>query len=100
MNCENSSAPLPDWAIGTTDGRYVLGAHLPTRDGRAIGNAHIVGIATKDPFADPPRAPYYWEVLTDGGTNLLLTDGELDELFHPPAYISDVAEVRTRFARR
>lgn len=35
---------LPEWAIGKAGGLYLIGAQLPTRDGRRMGNAHIIDV--------------------------------------------------------
>jgi hypothetical protein len=83
--------PLPEWAIGRTEGRYVLGAQLPTRDGRRCGNAHIIDIAGDN------RSPFL--CLTDAGTELRLTASEVRELFHDPKWVSYVPDVLQRFSR-
>lgn len=84
--------PLPDWAIGKTNGDFVLGAQLPTRDGRRMGNAHIIGIleAIHGGF-------FVYRCLTDAGSEIYLNGAELDECFYPPVYVSDVAEVTRKF---
>lgn len=87
--------PPPEWAQGVAEGLEV-GAQLPTKDGRRCGNAHIVhesigvhpgGHATLHQF----------RVLTDAGTELTLTPDEIEELFHPPTYVSDVRRIREKF---
>lgn len=70
--------PMPDWATGLAKTPYDLGASLPTRDGRKMGNATIVGV--KDGLH---------VVVTDAGTRLVLTCPEVDELFWPPKYVMD-----------
>lgn len=87
--------PIPDWAIGRCNGEYVLGAQLPTRDGRRCGNAHIIHI-------EPAR----WDktvlvhtVLTDAGSEMRLTANELNEAFYPPKWVSSVDDVIRRFKR-
>lgn len=87
--------PIPHWAINNCDGTYVLGAQLPTRDGRRCGNAHIIHIE-----------PAIWDksvsvhtVLTDAGNEMRLTADEINELFHPPKWISSVDDVINRFKR-
>ena len=36
---EMMEGPVPEWAIDRAKGKLVLGAQLPTRDGRKCGNA-------------------------------------------------------------
>jgi len=86
---------LPEWAIGSADGDYLLGSQLPTRDGRRVGNAHIIAISVDD--LKEPRFLYH--VLTDAGTELKMTSAELDEYFYPPEWVSDVKEVVRKFSR-
>ncbi|GEK52379.1 hypothetical protein [Vreelandella venusta] len=83
---------LPEWAIGRTDGEYVLGAQLPTRDGRRTGNAHIVGLEQ-----DHRTGGTNYVILTDAGTELVMDADELDECFYPPKYVSDVKQVIAKF---
>lgn len=86
---------VPGWATGTTNGELVLGAQLSTRDGRRTGNAHIIGIS-------PGRrgtVGFIYTVLTDAGNEMILLSSEIAEMFHPPHYVSDVAEVIKRFKR-
>ena len=87
---------MPHWAIGRANGELVLGAQLPTRDGRRCGNGHIVAIA-----------PARWDpdvtlshVLTDAGTHLKLTGEEVTELYYQPIWVSDVYEVLLKFKDR
>lgn len=84
------------WALGRAEGEFVLGAHLPTRDGRRMGNAHIVAIEELE-FRGEKCTVYH--VLTDAGSTASLVKIELEELFHPPEYCSDVAEVLRKFDR-
>lgn len=89
--------PLPDWAIGTTDGELVLGAQLPTKDGRRCGNAHIIGLKIPPELVTESNLQQY-HVLTDAGNTMKLAADEVDELFHPPKFVSDVADINRRFA--
>ncbi len=73
--------PLPDWAIDRTD-KYCVGAQLPTRDGRRVGNAVI----TNNHFPNPSP----WEVVTDAGGAMRLDEVELNELYWPPRFIMAV----------
>lgn len=86
---------LPDWATSATHGELVLGAQLPTKDGRKVGNAHIVDIR---PGCLGTGKEYY-TVLTDAGSRIHLTRVEIGELFYPPTWVSDVAEVERKFSR-
>ncbi|HCA23134.1 MAG TPA: hypothetical protein DEP32_03120 [Pseudomonas sp.] len=85
---------LPEWATGHAKGEYVLGAHLPTRDGRRCGNAHI--IATEKARWDEAKTVYV--CLTDAGRVMRLTKSELEDSFYPPEWISDINEVNRKFS--
>lgn len=92
--------PLPEWASALANGEYVLGAQLPTRDGRRIGNAHIIATVVKDmSLIGLSTTEQVHTVLTDAGSEARLTVGELGEMFWPPVFVSDVGEVIERFAR-
>lgn len=74
--------PLPPWAARPVSGgcTYLeLGAILPTRDGRRIGNATVV----TSWHGDGAKS----RVVTDAGNVATLTVGELREFFWPPVYI-------------
>lgn len=88
--------PIPDWAIGSCNGAYVIGAQLPTRDGRRCGNAHIIGVEQ----ARWDKTVHVYTVLTDAGTRMQLTTSEVDELFHSPKWISPVEEVIRKFGTK
>jgi hypothetical protein len=83
--------PMPSWAVAKTPGHYVLGAHLPTRDGRRHGNAHIVEILQS------PTHGVVYRCLTDAGMYILYDRAELDEGYYPPEWVSGVQEVVSRF---
>lgn len=87
---------MPHWANGTCDGQLVLGAQLPTRDGRRTGNAHIIAIG---PAKWDERVTLY-TVLTDAGTTLKLMAEEVVELYYQPKWTSDVNEVLQKFKDR
>lgn len=89
------AALMPAWATGHTKGGLVLGAHLPTRDGRRIGNAHIINIGPG------PRGTtkLLFTVLTDAGKRIKLNQREVFELFHSPQWVSDLNDVMTNFSR-
>jgi len=84
--------PPPEWAEGVAEGLEV-GAQLPTKDGRRCGNAHIV----RESVPAGSTALYQFEALTDAGTELTLAPDEIEELFHPPTYVSDVRRIREKF---
>lgn len=84
--------PMPPWAIGAAGGAFALGAHLATRDGRRTGNAHIIDLGFE-------AGRLLATVLTDAGSTMKLSAGELAEFFHPPEWISNVDEVKRRFMR-
>lgn len=78
---------LPEWAVARTD-RPVIGAMMPTRDGRKIGNAWII--------AHWPESDA-WEVLTESGNQLAFTSRELNEFFHPPEFVGDVDDIQNKW---
>lgn len=88
--------PIPDWAIGSCNGAYVVGAQLPTRDGRRCGNAHIIYIEP----ASWDESILVHTVLTDAGTTMKLTRNELKELFHSPKWVSSIEEVICKFGTK
>jgi len=80
---------LPHWATKLcTDGKLCVGAQLPTRDGRKIGNAYII-----------EDMGGVYNILTDAGTKLTITENEVHRLFYRPRYIADVQEVLKKFER-
>lgn len=93
---EYEDYPIPEWAVGVCKGDYVLGAQLPTRDGRRCGNAHIIHIVP----APWDESVSVHTVLTDAGTTMKLTRNELEELFHSPMWISSVEEVIRKFGSK
>ena len=86
---------LPSWAIGTSS-TLVLGSHLATRDGRKTGNAHVIWVNR----GSPPSQIRNCTVLTDAGNQMVLSPEEIDGLFWPPKYVSDLVEVREKFSSR
>lgn len=87
---------LPHWAIAKNDGKLVLGAMLPTRDGRLHGNAHIIEI-TADPYRTGKQL---YVVLTDAGKTIRFNEGEIKNSFYKSEWISDVQEVIRKFSPR
>lgn len=78
----DSLEPLPPWADGLAQGYTDLGALLPTRDGRRVGNATLIERVPTNFNGDV----YSCRIVTDRGNFLLLTPNELEELFWPPTY--------------
>ena len=83
---------LPEWAIGFAQGQVQLGAQLRTKDGRIVGNVHIVRIG-KEHYGT------VYECLTDAGNTMHLMASALIHWFHPPKYICDVGRVVSTFTR-
>lgn len=80
--------PLPHWAVGLASEYMEVGAVLPTRDGRAMGNATIVQIVT-----DHEHAAELGPIAitrTDAGNEMLLTRSELEEFFWPPRFVKSI----------
>lgn len=84
----------PDWAIDRAHGQLVTGAHLATRDGRRVGNAHVVVRGDCH-----PTGKTYFRVITDAGTWLMLSEDEIKELFHKPQWVADIHEVLMKFGK-
>jgi hypothetical protein len=89
---------LPDWANGLAHGQWVLGAQLCTKDGRRIGNAHIIKI--EDDFVDDGPTFQVYTILTDAGNTARMVELELAACFHKPRWTSDVAGVIRDFWRQ
>jgi hypothetical protein len=76
--------PLPEWACGKADPDNIrIGYTFPTKDGRVTGNATLFDIAYK---VDEDQVIF--SLVTDANNILRLTPKELNELFHPPVWIS------------
>lgn len=88
--------PMPDWAINRAHGEYVLGAHLPTRDGRKAGNAHIIAFEYGTGVLNGMEI---FVLLTDAGSELRLIKEEIADLFYRPEWVSDVERVKRTFHR-
>lgn len=68
---------LPEFVERRSAGDYLVPmTQLCTRDGRRTGNAVIVSVTGRTAF-----------VVTDMGNSMMLTEGELKELFHEPEYV-------------
>ena len=88
---------LPEWAKKRFTGELELGTQLCTRDGRRMGNAHIVDTWMADLRGTQRR---FFLVLTDAGTQLTMTRTEIIQCFYQPEYVSDAAEVLAKFQRK
>lgn len=86
---------LPDWAIARAHGELVEGAQLPTRDGRLMGNAHILKMVPG--LKGAPSLNYL--VLTDAGNTLVFSENELRSRFYPPEWVSAVPDIIRKFWR-
>lgn len=86
---DNSIAPY--WAIRQAKGDLEVGLQLCTKDGRKIGNAHIIGVLTRNKGC-------LWTILTDAGNVVSrLTEEEIRSLFYTGCWVSSVEEVVSRF---
>jgi hypothetical protein len=89
------SQRLPDWAIRRAAG-LELGAHLPTRDGRISGNAHIVDIKP----APRGRIGLNYLILTDAGNTFIMSEPEIAAQYYPPEFVGDLGDIITKFWRQ
>ena len=82
--------PLPPWAKRFSDGNYLeVGASLPTRDGRKIGNS-IVLLIEEIPLRNGSGLETVARIITDAGNKTTMTESELMEMFYPPCLISKI----------
>lgn len=86
---------LPDWAISRARGQLVEGAQLPTKDGRRMGNAHILKIVPG--IAGVPSLNYL--ILTDAGNTIVMSENEIEAQFYPPEYVGEVKAILRKFWR-
>lgn len=86
-------ARLPEWAVFRAHGALVEGAQLPTKDGRLMGNAHIIKMVPA--LNAMPSLNYL--VLTDAGNTFVMSELEIRDRFHPPEYVARVDEVVAKF---
>lgn len=76
--------PLPEWASGLAHGDYrIVGAALPTRDGRNHGNATLILWETPSERGDIPVAL----LRTEAGNEMRMTEREIKESFWPPVWV-------------
>lgn len=87
--------PIPEWAVRKAYGILNIGAQLPTRDGRRVGNAHIIDVMCKT----APQFHDAYTVLTDAGNRFVMTAEEIADAFWPPVWIADIGEVIVKFSR-
>lgn len=102
---ELSRGPLPDWAADWNwNSALVAGAQLMTKDGRRMGNAHIVE-AVKVDFASEVTAsnPYgentYYKCLTDAGNVFTFNSKEIHEAFWIGKFLSTPGRIIRNFDR-
>ena len=67
---------------------FTLGAMLPTRDGRRVGNAIVIDVCER--FNNRCAV-----VVTDAGNRIILSECEMNELFHAPLFVQTQAIVDT-----
>lgn len=86
---ELDKGPLPDWAIDRNWFReLILGAQLCTKDGRRMGNAHLLDI-TGDIYV----------CLTDAGSVFRLNESEVNNAFWIGEWRSDPERIIKDFDR-
>lgn len=95
---EMSLGPIPNWAIGRNFAyELVAGAQLCTKDGRRVGNAHVIARYGVGPVLEEIMV---YDCITDAGSMISkLTESEVLDMFHIGDWISDPAEVLARFDR-
>lgn len=89
----NEHGLLPPWAVGNAHGVLMIGAQLPTKDGRKVGNSFIIGGVVRE------GGHITYTVMTEAGNQLDLTSEEIRELYHDPEYFCDLNEITKRFYR-
>ena len=93
---ELSRGPLPDWAENWNfKHSLVPGAQLMTKDGRRMGNAHIVYIPNKP----TQECETYYLCLTDAGSEFRLSAQEIHAAFWVGEFISDPKNIVADFDR-
>ena len=85
---------IPDWAIKKSNGELEVGAQLCTKDGRHIGNAHIIDMAISK-----HSEHIIYTVLTDAGNRIHLSGVEINQLFYAPMWVADYTDVIVKFGR-
>lgn len=95
---ELSRGPLPEWASDWNWNRsLVVGAQLMTKDGRRIGNAHIVKkeFRSKDEIIDSIT----YICITDAGSTFTLTAKEIENAFWIGEFLSTPQRIIKDFDR-
>jgi hypothetical protein len=83
QNYDSDDVLLPPWADRLAHGDYrVVGAMLPTRDGRKMGNATLL-LWTLSKSGDAAVAT----IRTDAGNEVRMTERELEDQFWPPTWL-------------
>ena len=73
---------IPEWADRRATGAFDIGAALPTRDGRRIGNATVVRVSKSEHTGEP-----LFHVVTDKGNDPgPFSCEEMEELFWAPRW--------------
>lgn len=102
---ELNRGPLPDWAVNWNFKRELVpGAQLMTKDGRRMGNAHIVSSESKAyPHLANKQNPYgevtVYHCLTDAGSHFVLNEEELRGSFWVGEFISTPDRIIADFDR-
>jgi len=89
-------AGWPAWAIGKCDGLLVVGASLPTRDGRVCGNAVLVDYITHVYHAGGIYEEGVYVVATDMGNLMNLNEAEVRQLFYDPVWVCSESDIWKR----
>lgn len=85
--------PLLEWQVARNrDGILVPGTQLCTKDGRRMGNAHIIATQNRD-FGR------VYECLTDAGNCMTLTAKEIRTAFYIGDYVNCVTDTLRKFDR-
>ena len=99
--CENAPDLWPEWIKGRVEsGRIVLGAQLPTKDGRRIGNAVVYALSGMIDLNGEEHHVY--EIITDAGSSVKMIEKEIADAFYPSEWIIDInthAGVQKHLAR-
>ena len=96
---ELSPGPLPEWAFGR-NWSYDLqpGAQLCTKDGRRMGNAHVLRQHWEGNPEFDGNARMLYDCITDAGSYIhSMTENELTEAFYIGEWISDPKTLIARF---
>ena len=99
---ELSHGPLPEWAIGR-NWSYDLqpGAQLCTKDGRRMGNAHVLRCGINKQYGSANRGIMLYDCITDAGSYIhSMPENELTEAFYIGEWISDPKTLIARFGNQ